>query len=389
MSLKLEKSRSKAPFYLNYSYAYKNERTRISTGVKIENIRNFNEFDSNNPIKKSDKDHKRKNQLVNVTYNKIHKVIRDFELNDLEPYPELVKNKLSVNRLTPKNKKLSELIDDYLSKKQLADSTKRNFIHLKKNLIDYNPTLRINDLNNLFWDDFSNYLFQKKLANNTVNLRLTKLKTVLDQLSSWGYEHSITSFKKPKEEINNFYLDMNEIQKIRNYTPTSESEKKTKEALLIQCYTAYRIGDLKKISYQNVTKKDGTYIIKMSAQKNMKNTYIPLHKSAANLLKKNNWSVPKILEQKYNKNIKKLLKNAGVDRMLQIKRNRQLIAKPIYEVFSSHDCVKTGISYYLNNGFSPAEVAGMTGKNVDTIMKYYYPNASQSDILLKHKKIFG
>ena len=87
---------------------------------------------------------------------------------------------------------------------------------------------------------------KKKLANNTVNLRLTKLKTVLDQLSSWGYNHSITSFKKPKEEINNFYLDKKEIQKIRNYTPTSESEKKTKETLLIQCYTAYRIGDLKK-----------------------------------------------------------------------------------------------------------------------------------------------
>ena len=310
-------------------------------------------------------------------------------MNDLEPYPELVKNKLSVNRLTPKNKKLSELIDDYLSKKQLADSTKRNFTHLKTNLVDYNSTLRINDLNNLFWDDFTNYLFKKKLANNTVNLRLTKLKTVLDQLSSWGYEHSITSFKKPKEEINNYYLDKKEIQEIKNYKPTSESEKKTKEALLIQCYTAYRIGDLKKISYQNITKKDGKYIIKMSAQKNLKNTFIPLHKSAANLLKKNDWSIPKISEQKYNKNIKKLLKNAGIDRMLEIKRNRQLIKKPIYEVFSSHDCVKTGISYYLNEGFSPAEVAGMTGKNIDTIMKHYYPNASQNDILDKHKKIFG
>ena len=145
----------------------------------------------------------------------------------------------------------------------------------------------------------------------------------------------------------------------------------------------------KKISYQNVTKKDGTYIIKMNAQKNLKNTFIPLHKSAVNLLKKNNWSIPKISEQKYNKNIKKLLKNAGVDKMLEIKRNRQLIGKPIYEVFSSHDCVKTGISYYLNEGFSPAEVAGMTGKNIDTILKHYYPNASQNDILDKHKKIFG
>ena len=392
MSLKLQKSSTKEPFYLRWSYSYLKKRTRFSPGVKIYN-KDFNPNDSNNPVKKSNPEHKILNKKVQNTYHKIYSLIRRFELENLEPYPELIKSqfhKKAGNKI--KNELISDLINEYLSKQNIAQATQKNYLHVKRNLRDFNKDLRINELDNYFWDDFTNYLFSQNLANNTVNLRLTKFKTFLNKISEWGYQHKITGFKKPKEDINNIYLDKDELEKLQTYQPTSKREEITKDKMIIQCFTAYRISDLKRISAENKILKGNLYIIRMNAIKNFNKTYIPLRNNCVKILKKYEWKLPTISDQKYNKNIKQLLKNAGITREVEIKRNmggkREIIKTPINEVFSSHDCVKTGISYYLNKGFSPAEVAGMTGKNIDTIMKYYYPNATESDILAKFKKVF-
>jgi hypothetical protein len=74
------------------------------------------------------------------------------------------------------------------------------------------------------------------------------------------------------------------------------------------------------------------------------------------------------MNSKVNEKLKKLLKEANIDRMIQISETNKL---PIHEVFSTHNCRATFITIMLLLGIETTKIMKMTGHKNEKEIKTY------------------
>ena len=87
------------------------------------------------------------------------------------------------------------------------------------------------------------------------------------------------------------------------------------------------------------------------------------------ILRKYNFNLPKISDQKYNEYIKDALREAEINRQVEVKPGE---FKPLHEKVTSHIAVKTFITMCMKKVFPIKMVATITNKSVKTINEHYY-----------------
>lgn len=297
----------------------------------------------------------------------------------IENYNEAVKNKIEVT-----GEWLQEQIDRYHGKIKEVD--KDSFLYQIQAYIDFLPLkklkgkvgateatiqkqralktkiekyqaytgkkFKVSDISPNWVVKFEKYLSEvDKLNTNTIGRYVRHIKTVCRFA---GQNDIITHTKLDEvkgysEKRDVIFLNPEEIELIENKTYERKALNNAKEWLIIGCYIGQRVSDLLKLTNKNLTTIAGLEMISLKQQKTGKQVMIPVHEKVKAVLEKNGGKFPrKIADQKFNKYIKDVCKEAGIneptyggkmvkDEVAEITR-KQFGMFPKHELVSSHIC---------------------------------------------------
>jgi len=131
-------------------------------------------------------------------------------------------------------------------------------------------------------------------------------------------QNFIENYKFPyKEESNFVYLDEWEVNKIINHQ-FDQTLQRSADLFCVQCYTGLAYVDLKNLNASHLIRdNDGSMWININRQK-VKNAecVIPVVKKVFNILKKYDFKLPVISNQKYNDALKKVANEVGISKRL-------------------------------------------------------------------------
>ena len=141
-----------------------------------------------------------------------------------------------------------------------------------------------------------------------------------------------------------------------------------RDIFVFQCCVGCRVGDLYKMTYANIVDGKLKYTPRKTRDNNPVLAIVPLNETARNLLEKyydeeRGTLFPFITPQRYNDNIKKAFKLAGLNRKVAVLNplTRQHELKPLYEVATSHMARRSFIGGIYKHVQDPNAIGSMSG----------------------------
>lgn len=398
MKLKIvTKKASNGNVRLLLSY-YCQTRQLFATGVIIP-WQDFREGHLEKPVAKTHPMSDHFNDQIMLLYHEVQQIISTLRREDKVPTAHVVyqihQDKKRIDSKPRPGKKFDELFQTFLNEKNFTAATLKLYMLMYKQLTECFPDLDIETFDANSWTNFRNHLQERRhCSNNTICIRLKKLKATIKHLKRSGLNIPIRSFPLPKEEVKKIFLDLKDLQKVRDFLPSAPGLSNVKDLLLFQCHTALRISDLTRLERMHIRKIGDNHFIQMSAFKTNKPLMIPLSAQALRILEKHEFVLPTFTEAYYNRAIKQLLRLAGVTTAFEwqafdAKGKKVYKTRFIHEVFTNHCCSRTAIKYFFSRGYTPDQVSRIVGKSLDTIMTYYYERATEEDIVMRTQQLMS
>jgi integrase len=311
----------------------------------------------------------------NVTdyYNKLISEFPDITFNSLkEKLTEFVKADQNPN--FEEGTGFFDVMDKYIegNKTKVSHRTIQKYNTFKKSLENFsnakknyrNLTFSQIDLN--FYDEYKNYLLLevenpktgcKGYLNDTVSKYIENLKNFM----KWSLErkfHKNTEFqnsdfssnRKPKQDI--VTLNFSELKSF--YEHDFSDDKRLEQVRDLFCFAAFtgqRWGDIANFRKDDII--GDTWVFK--AEKTGKKTTVPFIgyiAPALNILKKYNFKLPEISNQKFNDYIKEAAEEAKLNRTVSIERmkgvEKIITEQPLHQFITMHTGRRTCVSLLLN-----------------------------------------
>lgn len=310
------------------------------------------------------------------------------KINSYVKISENIQKKRDVNSLT-----VLDIVESFfenikcnpLYQKMTIKKYKTFYNNIRK-YIDKNYNPEFKNINYQYVLNFALFLSNElNLADATIHKTLKMLTVTLNKAFDDGLVD--TQFYKPifkklfkdlklKPQSRKFSLTKEEVLKIENYKPSDVDIQLTKDMFLFEIYTLLRISDLSQASESTVNLNERT--LNFRQQKTGELASIPLIDKAMEILKKYpRMKFPKISHQYYNRQIKVLAKEAGIDDLIQIERkslnNTEQIVKKKWELIASHHARVTGIVNMAQHGALPEEIISVSGhsnpRSIEPYMK--------------------
>lgn len=250
----------------------------------------------------------------------------------------------------------------------------KNILKRFKENRNYNLTFQ--SINEDFEAEFTDYcLNDLKHINNTFYRLMGFLRTFLYWSIEKGYTYNdkFTKFQKGTEVIvKHVVLDLNDLQKLMQHN-FEGSKERLRDVFVFASVTGMRFGELKLINKANT---DNDYISLKEEKDTAKSVRkIPLNEVSKYILKKYDYRLPLIANQKHNEGIKKVFKEAGythltekiVNRGNEIKRTEVSFHKRI----SMHSARRIFVTIMKRKGLPDKLIGEITGQTSKTINKYY------------------
>lgn len=207
-------------------------------------------------------------------------------------------------------------------------------------------------------------------SKNTLNNILVRLKTFWIWSIKQGYteRNPFNKFTIESAEYGiPFYITTEERHQLEN-AKLEGMVAVQRDIFVFQCCVGCRVGDLYKLTYDNIVNGVLTYTPRKTRDNNPVLARVPLNETAKALLEKyrdedRGTLFPFISQQKYNDNIKKAFKLAGLRRKVAVLNplTRQHELKPLYEVVSSHMARRTFIGGIYKHVQDPNAIGSMSG----------------------------
>lgn len=236
---------------------------------------------------------------------------------------------------------------------------------IQKHLNEFDHKIQFTDLNKKFRDKFVKYLSSKGLQNPTINKQLVKLKVICKYANKNRYTSSvdyleISKIKEVKQRI--ITLTRSEFFSYFNFNFGQKNHLAiARDIFCFAAFTGLRYDDLFKVS---------------SAMDKDKELRLKLIPEAVQILERYNYSLPlSISNQKLNLNIKNGAKIAGIDReeniVTQYLTNITTMIKPVHQLISVHDAIKTFVILILDGGLSILDVMRISTHNsLEAFVRY-------------------
>ncbi len=211
-----------------------------------------------------------------------------------------------------------------------------------------------------------------KLTENSINTIFRKLRTVVN----WCLKHNVTTndafatFEMPKVlDSPPFYLTLEERDKVyhANLSAETPSTQVYRDIFMFQCLIGCRVGDLEKMTRANIVDGAVEYIAEKTKNHRPRTIRVPLNDKAKAILDKyadlETRLLPKLNQNIYNYQIRKILTLLGIDRMVTVIDNttREPVQRRICDIATSHTARKTFIGNLYKKVKDPNLVASLSG----------------------------
>ncbi len=289
----------------------------------------------------------------------------------------------------PKALNFFSFLEEYISHSAVLKShtTIKAYKNTRNHLLDFEKTLwpkklAFESFDQLFYNDFTQHLIQKKnLTNNTIGNQIKNLKVFLNEATELGinktFEYKKKKFKKLQEESDSIYLTEDEIKDIFILDLEDKpSLKRVRDLFIIGCWTGLRFSDFTKLRKENISSD----MISVRTQKNDQAVMIPIHPIVMEIFKKhtvnNEIILPKaISNQKMNEYLKELGRKAELNQKIIITTNRGITRnKQTYnkhELLTTHTARRSFATNLYLQGFPSISIMKITGhKSERAFLKY-------------------
>ena len=383
-------------------YTHKTKVTYLSSGRTI-----IPEYwdGKNQKIKQSYKGFSLFNVYLEKFRQKTEDIIHKALSKEQEPTVNYVKEKL---RQKNEDKAVKvEYIDFFTFFKQFIENSKvtkakttiTGYKNTQRHLKEYEKysgsvlTWESFDMN--FYDNFRYHMLSVKNAGtNTFGKQIKTLKTVLNEAIERGQQMNQAfrskKFKVVSEEVENIYLNEEEINKIMNIDLSLNPRlEKVRDLFIVGCYTGLRFSDFTEIKAENIKEN----YIQIRTKKTNQNVVIPFHPCVKIIMAKYkdkypNSLPPAISNQKMNNYLKDIGKLAGLNEKIIVTKtkgsNRIETTFNKYELLTTHCARRSFATNLFKQGFSGINIMKITGhKTEKAFMRYIKVNEQEAASMLQ------
>lgn len=220
---------------------------------------------------------------------------------------------------------------------------------------------------------------------------VSQLKTVMNEGRKLKYHANLEyqDFKTRREDPDTVYLTQDEVERLWEYKPKGELERKARDLFLLGVYSCARFSDYSRLCSDMI--KDG--VIRFTQVKTSSSVMVPAAPRLLSVLERNGGRAPHLAQQHLNEWIKKVCKAVKIDERVEVSstdgKSRKTKILPKYSLVSSHTARRTGITLLYMTGIPLQQVMLISGhKDEDSIRHYLRLTKEENVALLKDNPFF-
>lgn len=220
---------------------------------------------------------------------------------------------------------------------------------------------------------------------------VSQLKTVMNEGRKLKFHNNLDyqDFKTRREDPDTVYLTKDEVDRLWDYEPTGELDRKARDLFLLGVYSCARFSDYSRLTTEMI--QDG--VIRFTQVKTSASVLVPASPRLLSILERNGGVAPRIAQQHLNEWIKRVCKSVGIDVVVEITKSigarHEIVRMPKYELVTSHTARRTGITLLYMTGVPLQQVMLISGhKDEDSIRHYLRLTKEENVALLKDNPFF-
>lgn len=256
------------------------------------------------------------------------------------------------------------------------------------------------DIDLKFYDDFVAWFTSKDYSINTIGRHVKELKIIMRAAREEGlHDNGLIESRKFRvltANVENIYLTESEIRAIADLDLSNNRHKDiARDIFLVGCYTAQRFSDYSTINEGNIrTLENGQQVIDLKQQKTGNHVVIPIRPELQSILDKYEDRLPKACEQKVNKFIKEVAREAGITEKIEVsyvengEKKTHLVDK--CDLVKTHTARRSGATNMYLAGIPTIAIMKITGhKTEKEFMKYIKITEEQTAMELMNHPYFS
>ena len=369
-----------SPIRLRYYIKSEKKIFNYSTGISID-PKNWNK-ENRMPKAKAGVagfELKQITSQLNRYVEELHTSINNIESEDKPVTREELKKRLNqrFKHVFVKKTTLLDHLDAFIEEKvsfgKYQNRTIDKYNALKNKIIYFKKDAKLTDINKKFMIDFINFLRSKyNLTDITLNRNIGYLKTFLKwcRYSGIKLDETYNQVTVSTRDADHVHLSKEQVRTLENLI-LNKTLNKYRELFLIGVYSGQRFSDYTVFKKSDVV--NGR--IEKRAEKTDYKSYIPISKKLETLLNKWEWRLPKVSNQKFNQNIKKVCEIAGftdeVTKTTYIGNKKIESIEPFYKRVGSHTARRTFITLAANANVPDHVIMAICGIRDSKTLKTY------------------
>lgn len=271
-------------------------------------------------------------------------------------------------------------------KRRYKDSTIQNYRNLRTQWSKFekhsSKKYRMKNIDHKAYNSLREFFSSQRLSLNTEGKYIRYLKSTLSKAYNQGLHEnkSYESFKAPNVMADSIALNENDLKRLESISLKDQPHyQKALDIFLIGCYTAQRVSDYSRINPEHVKEltvgQSQVPVIEMITKKTGKVVKVPRHPKVERILKKYDYKIPSISDQKLNQYIKEIAKEAGISEIvtIRVRRGGQDIINhvPKYSQITSHTARRTAATLMYYSGIPAQFIMKLTNHSTEkTFMRY-------------------
>jgi len=322
----------------------------------------------------------------------------------------------SLNDLSPEwqvnesiDKALSENVNGYISKGndygkaptfweyvRIWENRPSSAIRQRKNSVNLIARLmgtkdNWNDITTAYYSRLITLMNNVGYSKNYEGSVIAKLKTIMSEGLKLKYHTNLdfNQFHKTTEQPDTVYLTKDEIDRIYNLEIKDEMHRRVRDLFLVGVYTAARFSDYSELSSNNVQNGRIVFVQHKTAGK----VIIPLAPRVDEILRRYGGKVPKVCQVIFNRYIKDVCRDAGIDDNVSVTRSKGALhvtqILPKWKLVSSHTARRTGCTLLYMSGIPMRQIMLLSGhKSESSFLRYVRFTKEENAELLADNDFF-
>ena len=387
--------------YVSAYFHYRGgQRMKYSTGYKIR-VEFWDTKTQRLQLNRKHPEHSEINLYLNKLELTISEIYRDFNNGDISP--EDFRKELDY-RLgyvpRPEIEQVTvppffEFIETYITQKKVQPRGTWKILQvvlglLKSYASERKGSLEYGDIDLTFFNDFKAWLFAPPRLHS-INYA-AKIMAVIRQFMRAAQDekhHSNTAYQDKKFKIGKIktskvVLSFKELEGLYSLDLSASPRlEKVRDLFLIGAYTGLRVSDFSRISPEHIEVVDDKTVLNITTQKTGAMVSIPLFDIPLALLRKCNFSVPIISNQKMNDYLKELGKLAGMTGKMILTGSkggkREDTTSEKWEKLTTHVARRSFATNFYRHGFPAVVLMKITGHTTEQqFMQYIEIDAKEN-----------